>query len=84
MIRQSKHPKLKPSGIPYFLTENSGGFRKKLEKNEGVEFFSTGSHVENENFVFVFHDVAISSFVQYQFPITKMQFVCLYPQDEKF
>ena len=33
-------------------------------------------------FVFVFYDVAISSFVEYQFQITRMLFVCLYSQDE--
>ena len=41
----------------------------KSEKTRGLKFFSTGSHVEKLNF---FHDVAISSFVEYQFKITKM------------
>ena len=45
-----KHPKLKLSKIPYFLTKNSGGFRRKLEKTRGFKFFSTGSHLKKWKF----------------------------------
>ena len=46
MIRLSKHPKLKPLEIPYFLTNHTGRFRRKVEKTRGVKFVSTGSHVQ--------------------------------------
>ena len=72
MNQPSKHPKLNPLGIPYFLIQTFWRVPEKIGKHEGVEFFSTGSHVENEKKNFVFHDVAISSFVQYQSQITKM------------
>ena len=54
MIQPSKHPKLNPLGIPYFLTKHSGGFRRKLEKTRGVKFFSTGSHVKKWKKKFLF------------------------------
>ena len=54
MIRPSKHHKLKPSGITYFLPKCSGGVPEKIEKNEGVKLFPTGFHVKNEIFLFCF------------------------------
>ena len=48
------------------------GSGENWKKRGGSNFFQLVSMLKNENFVFVFHDVAISSFVQYQLQITKM------------
>ena len=54
-----------------FSSKSYCRFPEKIGENKGVKFFSTSSHVKKWLF-FVFHDVAISSFVQYQSQITKM------------
>ena len=46
------HPKLKPSGIPYFLTKISDGFRRKLEKTRGVKFQLVLMLKNGENLLF--------------------------------
>ena len=68
MIRPSKHPKLNPLGIPYFLIQTFWRVpEENWKKRGGSNFFQLVPMLKNEKNFFVFHDVAISSFVQYQF-----------------
>ena len=50
--------------VRYFPLKKLWRVQEKIGENEEVKFFSTSSHVKKWN-CFVFHDVAISSFVQY-------------------
>ena len=66
MIRPLKHPKLKILRLSYFVSKNVGGFRRKLEKNEGVTFFSQLIPMLKNEFLFCFPRCG---YIQYeQFP----------------
>ena len=49
-------------------------------KNKGLTFFQMVPMLNKENCLGFFHDVAISSFVQYQFLITKSNFYVCTPR----
>ena len=52
MIRPSKHQKLEPLGIPYFLKNVLGCSRENWKKLEGLNFFQPVPVLKNANFLF--------------------------------
>ena len=55
MIRPSKHPELKPLGIPYIFSKNFWGVLEKIgEKLEGSNFFQPVPMLKNEKNFFLF------------------------------
>ena len=65
-------PNWSPQEFFIFLQKILAGSGENWEKQRGWNFFQLVPMLKNEKKIFVLHDVAISSFVQYQFQITKM------------
>ena len=69
---QQNTPNWSPQEFLIFLSKILAGSGENWKKRGGSNFFHLVPMLKNEIFFSVFHDVAISSFVQYQFQITKM------------